>query len=296
MVQINKLLFLFFLVPAWLSAQLGIILEDETKTGFKIVIDGYLQNEQSLNKLNLLKLPAGEHELIFLMKDGLDLRRMIDFKKSNNHHFVIVKNFAGERKLRYRGSYTKINQNALALDFNNTIEYQDQAKIIATVDSLPHYKTRPEAEALKTSAEMKIILDSAKIVSSIPLPETPKNPVIVGVMPKDALPLDRDSNNIVETVKPANNALDPFNTLQNSIKLNSFEFDKIHMIKEFMVAEKISASQLGTLLKELKYDQSRLQVLEYALSKQADLKEAKESLLNTLDFELSQHKAKTFFQ
>jgi hypothetical protein len=295
MVQINKFLFLFFLMPAWLSAQLGIILEDETKTGFKLVIDGYLQNEQSLNKINLLKLPAGEHELLFLMNDGLDLRRIIDFNKADNYHFVILKNFAGERKLRYRGSYTEINQSALALDFNKTIDYQDQAKIIATVDSLPHYKTRPEAEALKTSAEMKIILDSAKIISAIPLPKTPKDSVIIKVMP-NTLPIDLDSNSLATAEQSITNITDPFGTLQSSIKLNSFEFDKIHMIEEFMVAEKMSASQLETLLKQLKYDQSRLQILEYALNKQADLKEAKESLLITLDYELSQQKAKTFFQ
>lgn len=295
MVQINKFLFLFFLMPAWLSAQLGIILEDETKTGFKLVIDGYLQNEQSLNKINLLKLPAGEHELLFLMNDGLDLRRIIDFKKADNYHFVILKNFAGERKLRYRGSYTKINQSALALDFNKTIDYQDQAKIIATVDSLPHYKTRPEAEALKTSAEMKIILDSAKIISAIPMPKAPKDSVMIKVRPNTLL-IEVDSNSLATAEQSITNITDPFGTLQSSIKLNSFEFDKIHMIEEFMVAEKMSASQLETLLKQLKYDQSRLQILEYALNKQADLKEAKESLLITLEYELSQQKAKTFFQ
>lgn len=295
MVQINKFLFLFFLMPAWLSAQLGIILEDETKTGFKLVIDGYLQNEQSLNKINLLKLPAGEHELLFLMNDGLDLRRIIDFNKADNYHFVILKNFAGERKLRYRGSYTEINQSALALDFNKTIDYQDQAKIIATVDSLPHYKTRPEAEALKTSAEMKIILDSAKIISAIPMPKAPKDSVMIKVRPNTLL-IEVDSNSLATAEQSITNITDPFGTLQSSIKLNSFEFDKIHMIEEFMVAEKMSASQLETLLKQLKYDQSRLQILEYALNKQADLKEAKESLLITLDYELSQQKAKTFFQ
>jgi hypothetical protein len=295
MVQINKFLFLFFLMPAWLSAQLGIILEDETKTGFKLVIDGYLQNEQSLNKINLLKLPAGEHELLFLMNDGLDLRRIIDFNKADNYHFVILKNFAGERKLRYRGSYTEINQSALALDFNKTIDYQDQAKIIATVDSLPHYKTRPEAEALKTSAEMKIILDSAKIISAIPMPKAPKDSVMIKVRPNTLL-IEVDSNSLATAEQSITNITDPFGTLQSSIKLNSFEFDKIHMIEEFMVAEKMSASQLETLLKQLKYDQSRLQILEYALNKQADLKEAKESLLITLEYELSQQKAKTFFQ
>ena len=295
MVQINKFLLLLFLMPAWLSAQLGIILEDETKTGFKLVIDGYLQNEQSLNKVNLLKLPAGEHELLFLMKDGLDLRRIIDFKKSDNYHFVILNNFAGERKLRYRGSYTKINQSALALDFNRTIEYQDQSKMIATVDSLPHYKTRPEAEALKTSAEIKKILDSTKIVSSTPLPKAPKDPLIVKVMP-NTLTIDVDSNSLATAEQTITKTTDPFGTLQSSIKLNSFEFDKIHMIEEFIGAEKMSANQLETLLKQLKYDQSRLQILEYALNQQADLKEAKESLLITLDYELSQQKAKTFFQ
>jgi hypothetical protein len=62
------------------------------------------------------------------------------------------------------------------------------------------------------------------------------------------------------------------------------------------MTEKISSTQLETLLKELKYDQSRLQVLEIALSKQGDLKEAKASILANLDYELSRQKAETYFQ
>jgi hypothetical protein len=300
MAQINKLLLLLTLIPFCLSAQIGLILEDETKTGFKLVIDGYLQNEQSLNKLNLLKLEAGTHDLILIMNDGEDLRRRIDLKQSDNYHFVVHQNFTGQRKLRFRGAYVKLSQNALTLDYNNTTEYQDQSKMVAVLDSLPHYKTRPEAEALKAPAETVVTLDSSIIVSTNDIIKTSKDTGLMQVLPIDLSAKSVDSVSIAQTgesaIKNQPNTLAPFNTLQKSIQLNSFEFDKIQMIEEFLMAEKISSTQLETLLKELKYDQSRLQVLEIALSKQGDLKEAKASILANLDYELSRQKAETYFQ
>ena len=98
------------------------MLEDESKIGFKLVIDGYLQNEQPLNKLNLQKLSLGQHDLVFLMADGEKLRRKIDLDLSSHYQYVLHRNFMGERKLRFRGSHAKLSQSAMVLDFNTKTE------------------------------------------------------------------------------------------------------------------------------------------------------------------------------
>ncbi len=286
-------------MPICLSAQISLMLEDETKTGFKLVIDGYLQNEQSLKKVNLQKLEAGKHELIFLMNDGQDLHRKINLQEPANYQYVLHQNYKGERKLRFRGSYSKLSQNALVLDFNRKTVYQDITKTIAVIDSLPHFKTKPDPAVVLKQAEVSPIKDSSQnTVTSLVIAD-PNSEFKEKENPLSTLALG-DTITQKMPVKEASTERDQsesaFSALQNSIQLNNFEFDKIQMIEEFLAAEKIKPLQLETVLKALKYDQSRLQVLKTALSKQAELKSDKALFVATLDYELSRQKAETFFQ
>jgi len=298
MKQNTSLLFLLFFMPICLSAQISLMLEDETKTGFKLVIDGYLQNEQSLKKVNLQKLEAGAHDLIFLMDDGQDLRRKINLEQSLNYQYVLHRNFRGERKLRFRGSHTKLSQSALVLDFNRSKEYIDLANAIAVIDSLPHFKKVPETQPMVKIPEIIIKKDSVKVkVIAANLPAKDASAPL-GTKPKEVI----SALDTVSTTSPTKNAaaetvhsVNAFSVLQNSIQLNNFEFDKIKMIEEFLGAEQIIPSQLEILLKELKYDQSRLQILKTVASKQVGLKEDKGIFIATLDYELSRQKAQTFF-
>tara|TARA_R110002050_G_scaffold270458_2_gene413528 strand:- start:2093 stop:2920 length:828 start_codon:yes stop_codon:yes gene_type:complete len=275
------------------------MLEDETKTGFKLVIDGYLQNEQSVKKVNLQKLEAGTHDLIFLMDDGADLHRKINLKESAYYQYVLHRNFKGERKLRFRGSYAKLSQNALVLDFNRNNEYEDHSKAIVAIDSLPHYTALPDPETIHEKPEVLLAEDSNKTKPSALASAGTDSGLEQKPSTFDIL-TQQDSTSEKNPVKNPSTERDintsAFSALQNSIQLNSFEFDKIQMIEEFLAAEKISASQFETLLKELKYDQSRLQILKTALSKQSELKTDKALFLATLDYELSRQKAETFFQ
>jgi len=271
------------------------MLEDETKTGFKLVIDGYLQNEQPLNKLNLQGLVVGQHELIFLMNDGEKLRRKIDLDQSSHYQYVLHRNFMGETKLRFRGSHSSLKQSAMVLDFNTKTAYQDIREAIAVVDSMPHHTKVEEPKQISADPEPMPKKDSAKeavIAVASPLKAATAAPVIAATnKPAETKDIDVARSPINIKDRQANG----FSALQKSIKLNNFEFDKIQMIEEFLVAENIKPSQLETLLKELKYDQSRLQILKSAASKQVDLKKDIALFLATLDYELSQQKAETFF-
>lgn len=299
MTQNTKLLLLLFLLPICLSAQISLMLEDETKTGFKLVVDGYLQNEQSLKKVNLQKLEAGNHELIFLMDDGQDLHRKINLEQPAHYQYVLQHNYKGERKLRFRGSYSKLSQNALVLDFNRKMKYQDITKTIAMIDSLPHFKTKPDPTVALKQAEVSPIKDSSRneitsFVNTDPSSELKEKITPIGTFTQADTIVEKTP--VKETSPERDQSESAFSALQNSIQLNSFEFDKIQMIEEFLAAEKIKPLQLETILKELKYDQSRLQVLKTALSKQSELKVEKALFLATLDYELSRQKAETFFQ
>lgn len=270
------------------------MLEDETKTGFKLVVDGYLQNEQAVNKLNLQDLALGPHKLIFIMNDGEKLRRQIDLDQASHYQYVLHHNFQGETKLRFRGSYASLKQSAMVLDFNTNMEYQDLQEAVAVVDSLAKRPALEKPKAIKVKPEPTLPPDSA-IVSSTEASSVNTKAAKPSIAAVNEPTKTLDSSAKVQTINIENRQANGFSALQKSIKLNSFEFDKIQMIEEFLQAENINPSQLETLLKELKYDQSRLQILKAATTKQADLKKDKELFLATLDYELSRQKAETFF-
>jgi hypothetical protein len=207
----------------------------------------------------------------------------------------------GERKLRFRGSHAKLSQSAMVLDFNTKTEYHDITENIAAVDSLSHYIKVEESKPVKTIAKARTTKDSTKekviaAVSAIKTDTEVKTDTLSRLIAAVDEPTEtKDSAATVKPIKVIDRQANTFSALQKSISLNNFEFDKIQMIEEFLQAEKISASQLVNLLKELKYDQSRLQILKTVASKQADLKMEKDQLLATLDYELSRQKANTFF-
>lgn len=313
MKKFQKLLVLLLFYPIGLSAQLGLMIEDQTKSGFKLVIDGYLQNEQAINKLNLQKLSPGEHELIFILENDEKIYRKIDLEEERNHQYVLIENFKGDKKLRYRGAYPNLKQSAMVLDFSNKISFVDPRESIIPIDTLPRYVAnskgleKPGKDKIQTISEPKNLaltdqipkLEDKKAVVVNNQQSIKDKPVVDGNVLASIDSTNKSSNNDLSKgapVAPVLQAEQAFSALKNSIQLNNFEFDKIRMIEEYLGAEKITEVQLIDLLASLKYDQSRLQVIETALKSQTTLSSAKEKILGSLDYELSRQKAESFFK
>lgn len=308
-----KLLLLFFLFAQVTDAQVILMIEDETKSGFKLVMNGFVQNETALPKLNLQKFPEGENQVLILLENGFQIRRKIPKLEKGIHKYVIYKTFRGDFKIRYRGSSGSLSQSAIMIDYHDDLAHVDpSARTIVQADTLSRFEEWQEAQAdpIAASAPLpkadsvpvshKVVLETEIVVPAQVEERTATVDSLKGKEnPQDKLVSDEELESQVTLAADAPekpNEAQAYESFEQQFKLSQFEFDKLKLAKDFVSKYPMSAEQSVRVLKGLKYDQSRLDFLQYLLSKQDNLGEAKAELLSCFDYELSIQQAKKLFK
>jgi hypothetical protein len=289
------------------------MIEDETKSGFKLVMNGFVQNETALPKLNLQKFPEGENQVLILLENGFQIRRKIPKLEKGIHKYVIYKTFRGDFKIRYRGSSGSLSQSAIMIDYHDDLAHVDpSARTIVQADTLSRFEEWQEAQAdpIAASAPLpkadsvpvshKVVLETEIVVPAQVEERTATVDSLKGKEnPQDKLVSDEELESQVTLAADAPekpNEAQAYESFEQQFKLSQFEFDKLKLAKDFVSKYPMSAEQSVRVLKGLKYDQSRLDFLQYLLSKQDNLGEAKAELLSCFDYELSIQQAKKLFK
>ncbi len=156
------------------QAQTILMFEDQTKNGFKLVVNNYLQNETDLPKLNLQNIPSGEPDLLIILKDSTIIRRKLPELETGIHKYVIYRDYKGKVRLRYRGIYNDLGQSAIMFDYSehkewSTVNPQDDQ--IALNDSSSQYQSWLKEEELLSSTKPidSVQSSSVAIVDSTPV-------------------------------------------------------------------------------------------------------------------------------
>lgn len=365
----RKSLFLLLFLQQIAVAQSILMIEDQTETGFKLVMNTFIQNETALPKLNLQKFPAKENEILILLNDGQQLKRKLPQFKEGIHKYVIYRDYSGKTRMRYRGIHDQLSQSALMFDYKEELPWQDGLPIlVAERDTSSQFESWKKQNALKdslnklTSATIKsseaepivAALDTAsqgppktKTIIEASLELQSQKPEIVekgdsNVVLNPAQISPQDSSNLVKVIavdtslaslkpitqaalkpdsvqkpsvsKPGDSLLlapseqsamaekpnaaalvDPYLKFSSSYLKSTFEFDKLQMAKTYAQEHEWKKEELIEVLKNLKYDQSRLDLLNFSLNSQAALKANKEELLSCLDYDLSKQQAEKLF-
>ena len=288
--------------------------EDQTESGFKLVMNNFIQNETALPKLNLQKFPTAENEVLIILNSGLRIQQKLPIFKKGIHKYVIYRDYSGSTKLRYRGVYNDLSQSALMFDYSEAkpwIESSDQN--LAQNDTNSRYEEWKN-ENLETQenkvqdsvisiAEVKI--DTTTVLANeeaklkpdgnvIAKPDTKKDslkskPVALATPKADStIALKPDSAKAPKTK--------PYLSFSAKFLSSNFEFDKVQMAKDYGKEKEISEEQMVEILSSLKYDQSRIDLLRTLLPKQNHLLKSEEKLIACLDYDLSKQEAKKLFK
>ena len=137
----GRFIFILFLLLSQVAhAQTILMFEDQTKTGFKLIMNNYLQNETALPKLNLQKFPDAENEVYLVLENGIHIKRKLPKLPKGNHKYVIYKDFKGKHHLCYRGISTELSQSALMFDYKEMLVFNEPAiAAIQQADTLSHF-------------------------------------------------------------------------------------------------------------------------------------------------------------
>lgn len=280
------------------------MIEDQTKTGFKLVVNGFIQNETALNKLNIQGIPEGEQELALLLADGRSYRRKLPELEKGFHHYVIYRDYKGNVRLRYRGLADELVQSALMIDYSEKNLWLDfNRDIVAEVDTNSQFEDWKNEQALIDSIRQ---LETAAVVH-LPQKDSLQNAIdsaAIAQIPsvvdsslqlRITEPTDSSGQEVIATT-PVENKADAFEAFKTQWNATNFEFDKLQIAMNFLAVHQASESETIFMLKGLKYDQSRLNLLQEAIAKAPQLKDSKEALLACLDYDLSKEQAKSYFE
>ena len=297
----QKCLLFSFLLAQLTVAQPVLMIEDQTKTGFKLVVNGFTQNETALNKLNIQGIPIGEAELAILLSDGRSFQRKLPDLEKGFHYYVLYRDYKGNTRMRYRGLADDLNQSAIMLDYSEKKPWIDfQKEGLATLD------TNSQFEEWQDQQELISNLDSSELVIITELPRKDSLQTALDDAAIASIPRQDDSLISFQEPKPdtllskakieAETPLNAFAQFKTEWNATNFEFDKLQIAMNFLEQHKVDEAKIIFMLIDLKYDQSRLNLMQAAIAKEPKLKNAKEALFACLDYDLSKEQAKSYFQ
>lgn len=124
------------------QAQAVLMFEDQTKSGFKLVMNNFIQNETPLIKLNLQRIPSKENQILVILNDGITIRRSLPKMEKGIHKYVIYSDFKGKRRIRYRGAFSSLQQSALMFSYKEVERFglEEEDLTIALVDTSSRYQ------------------------------------------------------------------------------------------------------------------------------------------------------------
>lgn len=258
-------------------------------------IDGFSQNDSPQKRIFVAGLDTSLHFFEFKLKGNSPsyFSRKLKLKAKGNYQYVIVKNFKGRPQLRYRAYSEAIPSGFVkqALNVETPWESPIPKKDSTISDTLLLASSQvPESPSVDTSSFL---------VAAPPTKPDSLNPLdsVSNVsIPKDSLAVleMKDSTNVkapIDTIIPEPK-IDPFEVLISDMKGAEFEFNRLNLAKNYLISNAITVAQTKAVFSQFKYDNTRIQYLNFAIERLVDIENLKQ-LESALDYELSKEQFRT---
>ena len=273
------LLILALLCPYVLGAQISVLIEDERGDGFFLGINGYVQNEEKKTKLLIKSLDTARYT--FSIRCGLtEFSKVIQLREKGLHKYVLVEDFYGKPKLRYRGIQAGTPGGVSVITMQSVIPWPDMTSETIVAEVVRDTVTDTSMTTMAVVAATPVVPASVDSMAS-------DNTEVVLVQDSVA---DTAAADIIETadtlISTPVEDTEGFRNFLSGLKAQEFEFDKLTMCQEYSSANNLSSEQLGLMFSELRYDQSRMQLIRSALDQIVD-PENLEELASHFEYEIT---------
>lgn len=250
-----------FLLFGGLYAQITITISDQTESGFLLGIDGFAQNAEPQKVLSIRNLDTSQHTLNFRLSDSVEteFQKKIKFRSGAQYKYVITTNFKGKVQLRYRGKFSSSATSGTVVDFNTDTPWQpkDTLPLIASIEK-PVEKPVETKDSVASETTVTAVASVDTVETAVPEPvkATPKS--------IDVILAEMDEK--------------------------KYEFDRFDIAKKHLLEQEVSCADLVKILKKLKFDQTRYELLSKSLDRISD-KDNSEIILDAFEFEISKKRA-----
>lgn len=302
-------IFAFFflgLTAAPLFAQVDLYLKSNLAGDFELFIDSYHQGQSESGQMHLKGLPLAEYQLTFQSPDSgyYFHQRAFQPPQPGAYYYVLDKNFREEVVLRYRGTKPEEAASFKRIDFNRKLTAGINQPAIKVPGAPPPPPPPPSEVVLAEieedpSQEIDEILlssqDSASDAEAALTAEDSSNTIAAG-----------DSNLATEPARSSHAEVLPLDTAKApapprgfeekvaQLKAIAFEFERLQFIQAQFQPKDLDIAQWQTLLAQLKYDQTRLQLLQWAFAQAPVLKEQIEDFKPSLEYDTSRQQLSSY--
>lgn len=285
---------LFCLSSFGLTAQVELYLESRLPGEFELVVDAYHQGKSQSGKIRLQALDLDTHQLILQGEQEAYYyhQRMLQPPKAGSYYYLLERNFQGQVVLRYRGANPPQPASFPKRSFKT-----DQLAALPAAQAKP----RPSAASIAVLEEPEVTAKALDAQSSVweevpPPPQNTDSTLVLNLkqsgdsaraVPAGSKPLAADTATEEKRIRTT------FSGQLAEVKALAFEFEKLQWMQAHLNPNKLSITQWRSLLKALKYDQSRLQLLQWAFAQAPSLKAQKEAFYPSLEYDISRQQLST---
>ncbi len=295
-----KLLLLIALFSVtMLQAQVKIVFEDEVSDGFILGINGFLQNESKQQTIVITDFDTSTYD-ISIRQGANEINKKIQLREKGIHKYVVTTDFHGKLRLRYRGLQSKLPSNAHLATISKDLKWPmiSSPEVIAAAsninesESIDSVVVASQARLVETdttssiedTAQTKIqAVAATPIISNSSTVKDSLSSVDTAITGNATDDLGR-SDSSATSVQSATTALFP--SFYKELTVQEFEFERLSVCENYLTNNQITAGQLGKMLEQLKYDQSKMQLTKSAYDRVIDPENLAE-LSKLFEYEIS---------
>ncbi len=267
-------------------AQVNLIIEDATNTGFLLGINGYVQNTDPVKELVVKKLDTFPFNVRVELSPNVFFEKKMHFHTKGNYQYIITTNSRDELQLRFRGEADVLPATATTIDAKNATPLRPLASISPTKEKpatvIPEKKpvakapTATAAKTIATPAPAKSPV--AKI--NIPKAAPPKTETIAAVKKDTVVAL------VTPPPPPPVKKEKTFVEFYAELQETEFEFEKLNAAQQFGKKHSYTVEELKKILAAMKYDNTRLEFIRATKEQWKNLNNI-QSLRDSFEYEIS---------
>ncbi len=236
-----------------LSAQVNVVIEDESDQGFYLGINRYLQHPEEQHKVILKNLDTIPYS-IQIETDTFNFSKTIHLRQAGTYRYLLSKNSRGQLRLRYRGE-GQAGQDFQSLSYSRDIPWPEGWQ--------PKSPAIRKVPAAVVAARNRDLSDDEEGETRVPLsmPDSlVKNSEVL-------LPDNDTATNASMLVKVDTKPEEPdFPSLIKALEAEDFEFERLKQALAYAGTQSLTTAEVKEIFRRFHYDHSRLDFLRQSLS------------------------------
>ncbi len=266
-------------------AQVNLIIEDATNTGFLLGINGFVQNTDPVKELVVQKLDTFPFEVRVELSPNVFFVKKMHFHNKGNYKYIITTNSRDELQLRFRGEPSTLPATATTIEAKNAVA-------LRPLTALTNIEEKAQPKTIIPEKETQIAVTTKKgneepVTAAAPQKKEEKpTPEPIKIKEEPVAKKDTAKQTPPPPPPPVLKKEKTFAEFYADLKSTEFEFEKLNAAREFGNKHSYTVEELKQILAAMKYDNTRMEFMRATKDQWKGLNDV-QSLRSSFEYEIS---------